>query len=125
MYQRLSNENAELLIHCLLIEQETPDFEVKEEDLHLLGKIIKKRIDVLKLPIKFNNIALLSVTIFCAVPGHAVVLLIDCLNKYENETVTVGKLCELYPMGFYTDKEVQRYVEEEIKTKLKKFSYVY
>ena len=123
--QPLSDTKAELLVKCLLMEQEKGDIKIDEKDLHLLGRIIQKRIDVLGLPIKFTNIALLSVGCFCEVAGGAVVLLIDCLNKFPNETITVGKLCEVYPDGFYTESELERYVETDIKTRKINFSDLY
>jgi hypothetical protein len=121
----LTKEQSEDLLICLQAEQIHGDIDISEYDMNFFGKVVKKRIDVLNLPISFTNLALLSLDCFCEVTGEAVVVLIECLDKYYEQTVTVKKLCLLYPNGFYTKDEFEKYVETKIKTGQIKFSTLY
>lgn len=120
----LNKDDAELLVRCILAEKQKLDI---KEDLsdNVLAHIVKKRIEVLNLPIKFTNIAYLAVNCFCKNPGHVVALLIDALTKYEGKEVTVEMLCDLYPKGFYTQSEFEDYVDTKLKPKTVKWSEIY
>jgi len=96
----------------------------KEINDSYLIQILKKKIEVLELPIKFNDYALVSVLVFCDRPGAIVLLLIDCLQEYENEEITVVKLVELYPFGFYSEQAMIDRINE-IKTGKSKWSEIY
>jgi hypothetical protein len=116
-YKPLSEKEGEMLIGCLLAEKSNSETfpqikeiqDCKPEDknypMFFLPKIILKRIEGFTLPISFNQFALIALLAFVDVPGTAILLLIDCLNKYEGQVVTVEKLCQLYPNGFYAEEE--------------------
>jgi hypothetical protein len=86
---------------------------------------VKKRIEVMDLPIKFTPLALLAINCFCDRPGAAVLLLVDALNYFKDKTVTVQTLRELYPVGFYTEAAMIDRVDNELKTKKDFYGYVY
>jgi hypothetical protein len=58
-------------------------------------------------------------------PGSAIILLIDTLNKYEGQIVTIKMLAELYPMGFYDEASLIKVIDEEIKPRKRKWSEIY
>lgn len=84
-----------------------------DKELPFTSKVVKKRIEVMKLPIEFTDAALLSIDIFTqGNPGRAVVFLIDALTKFENGIVSLNDVCEkLYPMGFYTEEALEEYID--------------
>ncbi len=92
---------------------------------NFFSQVIQKRIDVLKLPISFTNYAFATIPCFCNVVGEAVVLLIDCLNQYENKIVDIEKLCLLYPEGFYDHETFMQYVDDFIKKEKVNWSQIY
>ena len=117
MYSKISEEKMKLLVKLILAENDNINLisitEIKNETSLYLSNIILKRIEVLKLPIKFTYNALASVNIFVDRAGSAVLLLIDCLNNFnENHTVTVKDLCKLYPFGFYDEENFVKRIDE-------------
>ena len=100
---------------------------INKEELSklFLAQIINKRIEVMKLPIKFTDHALVAVSAFCDRPGYAVALLVDCLNKYEGQTVDCGMLADLYPMGFYDEPSLMKYVDDYLKPRKVKWAEIY
>lgn len=129
-YKQLSEESTKLLVSLLFIELEGNEEKLKQieedsESLSFLSKIVKVRIEGLNLPIKFTTLALIAVNCFCDRAGAAVLLLIDALNKFDGQTVTVQKLCELYPVGFYNEKTFLDIIDKQIKTKKLKWSDIY
>jgi hypothetical protein len=139
-YQPLSKENCVLLLKLTLAEMSAKEEEVSSKledigkELPFLSQIVQKRIEVLKLPIKFTPLALLAINCFADRPGAAVLFLIDALNKFkfedkpgsENPVVTVEMICtELYPLGFYTGDAMADRIDNEIIAKKDRFSYVY
>jgi hypothetical protein len=115
-FKQLDKDSADLLRRCVLLEQACDRGDVfdliDDEPLPELCQIVIKRVEVRKLPIKFTSIALISMCAFVDRPGHAMLFLIDCLKKYENQTVTVAKICELYPIGFYDELSAREECEK-------------
>ena len=129
-FRVLSKDECEMLLKLVFIES-NPEDEKRFNDnvekssfdeLPFLSKIVQRRIEVLKLPIKFSPLALIAICCFARVAGEAVVLLIDVLNKYENEIVTVSKLVDLYPAGFYDQPTFESILDN---LKGKKWSEIY
>lgn len=131
--QPLGEEKTTDLVRLIALSHQKLPIELTEEEMPFFCKVIQKRIDVLKLPIKFDIYSMLSITCFCDVVGQAVVLLIDCLTKFEKEiteenpiiNMTIDKLCDVYPWGFYKQKEFERYAETELKTRKAKWGGLY
>lgn len=125
----LTTENSHLLVRLLMMERNNESLPTKVIknflDANVAAQILKKRIEVLGLPIKFSDAAYCAISCFCNVPGHVVVLLIDCLEEFENETVTVDKLCMLYPVGFYTDEDFRSIIENKEEFLKRKWAYIY
>jgi hypothetical protein len=129
-FEQLTKTRAELFIKATLLEMTFNDAGTPEKDLPELGKILgiqilDKRIDVMKLPIKFTAPAKMAVLAYVDSPGKIIALLIDCLTAYEGQTVDVAKLVSLYPDGFYTQECFEKYVEELIKPKKIKWAEIY
>ena len=124
-HKPLSHEDAKSLFQFMMLEKD--NVEVPDEDLKdfFLAQIVKSRIDGMKLPVKYTNLGLVAINCFAHNPGQAVALLIDFLTRYENETITVDKLCKLYPFGFYTDEAFTDYVDNRLKTKSVKWAEIY
>ncbi len=100
----LSDGSAELLLRLILGVKGGGELKVKPDDLPFPSKIVAKRIEALKLPIKFTNAALIAVSVFADNPGKAVLFLMDALNKFEGKTLTLDAICtDLYPFGFYDE----------------------
>lgn len=123
-YEPLRDQQAQILARCAFAELGKQPI-VQQPELPFLTEIVKKRIEGLKLPIKFTDYALLAVNAFAKNPGEAVIVLIDALEKYEGEEVTTAKLCQLYPAGFYTRDSVESYIDDVLKPKLTKWSKIY
>lgn len=123
IYQQLTDEQSRMLISILLSNNE-PD--IPENEIPFPIKIIEKRIDVLKLPIKLTTTAkLLLLVLTDGNPGKMVTSLIDCLVKFENQTVTKDMVCDLYPNGFYNENSFIEYVDNYLKLKKSKWSEIY
>lgn len=103
--------------------EDKKDLEELEEEF--LIKILNKRIEGMKLPISFSPAAKMAILAFCDRPGSVVILLIDCLNAYEGQRVTVPMLVELYSDGFYDEGTLLRYIDDYMKLRKVKWSYVY
>jgi hypothetical protein len=132
-YKTLTADQAMLLAESIAIElhEETdphPDVLARlgaDLDMIPLVKILQKRIDALKLPIKFTVPGKMAVLALTDVPGQVMALLVDCLNAYEDKEVGAGHLANLYPWGFYSAVSFNQYVETLIKTRKVKWSELY
>jgi len=112
----------------MLITAENNGSALPEEimaDLPFVPQIIKRRVEVLNLPLVLTNTGLWGTICFAKNPGQAVVLLIDFLTRYEGEKLTANKLCELYPFGFYNEDALCDYIDNQIKPKKVKWSEIY
>lgn len=121
----MDQKRSELFVMAVMAEMQQQA--LKKEVLENLFEvqILNKRIEVYKLPIQFNDYAKMSLTAFCNTPGALIALLIDCLNKYEGQTVTCSMLADLYPMGFYDEPSLTKYIDEYLKTRKVKWSEIY
>lgn len=123
----LSKEQGQILMMALMAEETGSPLDpaMKKDRNWSLCAIIEKRIEVLKLPIKFTDYALIAHLAFSDRPGKSVMLLIDSLTKYEGQTVTSRMLCDLYPMGFYSDDTATDYIDNHLKKRTVKWSEIY
>jgi len=124
-FQELSQEDAAFLLQALAIERTGQDLPPEDVEASLLASIVKKRIDVLQLPVKYTTLGLLSIGCFAKNPGKAIVVLIDFLEKFENETITAEKLCTLYPWGFYNERSFTDYVDNFIRAGKARWAKIY
>jgi hypothetical protein len=99
--------------------------DVPEAEEAFLVQVLNKRIEVHNLPISFSGPAKMAVLALTDRPGSVVALLIDCLNAYEGQKVTVEKLADLYPTGFYDEDTLIRYADQYLKTRKVKWSDLY
>ncbi len=125
----LSDERAKMFVIATFTElkndKDGVDPEIPELENHFLIQILNKRIEALKLPIKFSCSAKLAALALADRPGAMVALLIDCLNAHEGETITSGHLAELYPAGFYDEDSMCKYIDEYIKPRKIKWAEIY
>ena len=82
-----------------------------EENLSFNARVVFRRICSLDLPIAFTLDAYKLIDQLCDEPGRAVVLLIDCLQRYEGRTVDAEMIAALYPEGFYRENGFRVMVE--------------
>lgn len=125
--ESMSKDGTEIFIKCVMAEQAGAKIDLHDGSLEVpfLTDILLKRIEGLKLPIAFTPIAALGINALVNNPGKAICLLVDALNKYEGETVTMEKLSELYPSGFYTEDSFEKYVDEYLKPRKVKWAEIY
>lgn len=121
----LSEEQAKLFLGCLISESRGVGMALSEAEWLFLSQIVRKRIEVMKLPIKFTDQALLAINALTDIPGGAVVIIVDALTRHEGETITVDKLAELYPFGFYDEGTFTDYVDNHLKPHRVKWAEVY
>lgn len=121
----LDEEGAELYALCLHSAWDEARNPLPQDCMPLGSQIIHARIIGMKLPIKFTDSALVAASALGINPGKAVVVLCDCLSAYEGGTVTIEKLTDLYPWGFYKDEVFRQIVDEWMKTGKHKWSHVY
>lgn len=121
----LDKETFKVLFTMALMEKEQKPFPDIPKEGRFLSNIIRKRVEVLKLPISFTEYAYMYIDLFVDRPGSAVLLLMDALEKYENQTVDIKKLAELYPDGFYDEETLIKIIDEEIKTGKRKWAEIY
>lgn len=127
-YKPMSPKQTELFLRATMSEMQDPDKKLgydENNDAFFLCAIIKKRIEVMKLPIEFTDTALLGICSLVDRPGCAVALLVDCLNAFEGQKVTVSKLASLYPWGFYDEESITRYVDEYLKPRKCRWAEIY
>jgi hypothetical protein len=126
IFKPLNDDQADFLFKLLSVKDDESKFKFKgDNEIPFLSDIVRRRINVMKLPIIFTDLALLAVNCFVDRPGSAVLLLIDALDKYENKVVTVSDLCMLYPDGFYTNEKLIDIIDNELKNKTRKWSEIY
>ena len=113
MPKKLTKEESKAYANLILMElmDNLPDEDKVEFSDMFSSQIIQKRIEAFELSIEFNIYALTCVSILCYSPGGVVILLIDCLNA-KLKKVTVANLTDIYPMGFYTQDELDIRIDE-------------
>lgn len=102
--------------------------EENSDTLPMIPKIIRKRIEVMQLPINFTISGLIAIdALACGNPGKAIAILIDCLTSFEgNLAVSADDLInKIYPNGFYSDDVFIDYVDNYIKQRKVKWAEIY
>jgi len=97
---------------------------VTEENLSFNARVVLRRISSLNLPIAFTLDAYKLIDQLCHEPGRAVVLLIDCLQRYEGRTVDAERIAAMYPNGFHR-ADVFRVMVEMLRAGEVKWAEVY
>lgn len=124
-YKPMDSRQSELFI-LAAIESVSPGVANADKiNNDMRSQIIDKRIEVLKLPIKFTTSAKLAVLALTDNPGKVVALLVDCLNNFEGQEITSREIAELYPVGFYDDATFERYIDEYLKPRKVKWAEIY
>jgi hypothetical protein len=127
----LKEKEAELFAMAVLLEQKTGRTlsadKIEDKEKSIAMDIIFKRIKAFNLPIGFTIPGIIALECLAGgSPGHLVVILIDCLNKYEDKMdVSLKDLSDIYPFGFYNDTVFGDYVDNYIKEKKIKWSFIY
>jgi len=127
-FKPLDDDSMKLLSRCLLVEMGIGSLKnpsIPDDELPFLSQIIKKRVDVLKLPVTLSSTGLLAVNAFAKNPGQAVALLIDFLTKFEGKEISATTLSELYPWGFYTEDSMNAYIDDYLKPRKVKWAEIY
>jgi len=131
-FKPMSEDAAKLFLEAVVVEsslykqgRDAFDFNIPENERSLAMQIILKRVEALKLPIKFSPLALCALEAFADNPGKVVVILIDCLCKFPNQTVDVQKLSEVYPWGFYKEDAFDDYVDNYLKPRKSMWAEIY
>lgn len=133
-FEPMDKEGAELFASAMFAEfgarkngkfDQIPVLDKVAADLPPELNIVLKRIEVLELPIKFTQTALIATLALARNPGKLVVLLIECLTMYEGKTIDVEKLSHLYPAGFYKEEALADIIDNYMKTRKCKWSWVY
>lgn len=150
----LSREQSMMLATMLLSDQFSKDVIENEDqflslqtekvrenmDLLFFPCAIQKRIDYMKLPIRFTNEALIAVLAMCDRIGAAIMLLVDCLDEFTPKVdyvtlkdmprdayhiVSLQDLIDMYPWGFYDfdDSAFQDFMETKIKRNRDNFDF--
>lgn len=123
-FKELDKEQAKYYLNCVYVESSNLKLEAEPTDF--CSRLIKSRIQNLHLPIKFTDIALFAaISLHECNPGKAITILIDCLCKYKDDEVTVAKLTEVFPWGFYDEVTFTDYVDNYLKPKKTLWSEIY
>lgn len=95
-------------------------------------EVVKRRIEVMKLPITFTTSALIAFTLLPDRVGGVVTMLIDLLMNFENKLVSMEEIALTYPSGFYSEpgliERIEFFKADQTKPEDKrecKYSYVY
>lgn len=132
--QALSESNAKLFFQAALAEQMKGVVEYTKESFDGIRTdglaILDRRLEVYNLPIKFSEGAMLLAAVLPDRVGALIVLLIDVLENYENDVVTVEKLAEIYPYGFYNEEALCKRIDQIKADRAEearsiKYSYIY
>lgn len=88
--------------------------------------VVLKRVKAMSLPISFTFGALLTMAFMPDRVGGVVIMLIDLLTEYEGQVVTVEKVTQKYPYGFYSEHAlIERIDGLKADPTKEKFGYVY
>ena len=122
---------AKLFAMAVLLEQSSGRAlladTIDENEKSMAMDVVLKRIKAFDLPIGFTIPGLVALE--CLAGGNAgslIVILIDCLNKYEGRMdVSLKDLSDIYPFGFYNDEVFTDYVDNYLKPRKLKWSQIY
>lgn len=123
----LEPDESKLLFKLLMVcnsgEEDKSNMEGVNEQFFI--QVIRKRIEVMKLPIEFTSTGIMCFFLFPKSVGAAVAMLIDCLTVYEGKKVDANLIGTLYPSGFYKEEALEDYIDNYLKPKKVKWSHVY
>lgn len=130
----LSPEQSRMMIQATVMDMSDGEKAMSQSDVARMFPegvpfpigVVTKRIDAMKLPISFTLGALLMTSIMPDRAAGVVIMLIDLLSEYEGQVVTVKKVAQKYPFGFYSeDALIERIDELKADPAKEKFGYVY
>lgn len=126
----MTEEQTKLFATVMMAELNGTDVkdwnDMEESERPFIMSVIKKLIDVFKLPINFTTGGVLALEILTrGRVGYAIAALIDCLGKYEGKTVNVEMMSELYPWGFYKEEVAEDYIDNYLKPRKVKWAEIY
>lgn len=102
-----------------------PVLDKPQDDFPPLLNIMMLRIEKMELPIKFTQTAAIGCLALVRNPGQIVVFLIECLTMYEGKVVDMDKIAHLYPAGFYKEEALADIIDNYMKPRQCKWSWVY
>lgn len=130
--QPLNKDDSILLVQLTISESQNSGLAQKVLDSikdEFLYNVYKKRVEVMKLPLKMTPETLLFLLSVSDRPGHVTCFIIDCLElqrDLKKETLTLTDIVDnLYPWGFYTEEGFIDRIDNEIKQGKSEFSFVY
>lgn len=124
----MSRDQSEGFIYAVLADEKSENLreESWEELLPFGALVVKKRVEMLKLPISFTIGGYLALGVLSnGNPGRAVISLCDCLSEYEGKTVSAKEVADLYPWGFYNEDSLVDIIDNWMKTKKHKWNHIY
>jgi len=126
-YEPLTPEGTEQFMKILLSEpKEGAEESMIGDEAPFPIKILNSRIEALELPISFDFKGKLLALIYTdGNPGKIVTLLIDCLTKFEGQTIDQDKIVDVYPYGFYTEDSFMDLIDNYFKKRKVKWSELY
>ena len=109
-------------------EREEAVLNAMEKDNFFLYMVYKKRMEVLKLPLKLTVTALLFLLMLSDRAGHVTTWIVDCLELQDSlgkEEIDTNDICNhLYPFGFYSEDGLRKRIDE-IQLRKGKWDFVY
>jgi hypothetical protein len=123
-YAPLSKTKADFFAAAVVLSCAPPQ-PLEDIEKSFLIQVLNKRIEVIKLPISFTPTAKMGILAFVDRAGYLVTLLIDCLNAFEGKKVDIEMLAALYPVGFYDEPTLDRYIDGFLKPRRVKWAEIY
>lgn len=133
-FKPMDEEGTKLFAQALFAEygmksegrfDEIPVLDKSNTEFPPLLNIMLLRIEKMELPIKFTQTAVIGCLGLVRNPGQIVVFLIECLTMYEGKTVDMDKISHLYPAGFYNEEALADIIDNYMKPRKCKWSWVY
>jgi len=122
-FEPMTRDQTGNLMAILMNEAEP---QIPDSEMPFAIQILDKRVSVMNLPIKFTLKGKLAMWVLTdGNPGRMMTALIDCLTNHEGQEITAEIICELYPVGFYSENSLMDYVDNYIKTRQVKWSQIY
>jgi hypothetical protein len=127
-YQEMDEDMMYVFMSLFQIEKGYPDFKIPKKQIPPEAAILKQRIDVLDLPLKYTEPALVVLAGLAGRIGFCILALIDCLNilvplKKDLTVENIGM--HVYPNGFYTNECASEIINKYMKTKIADNSNIY
>ena len=128
----MTKEQSETFIHLTMMGQEgrlKVCEDIIKDEVPSIFLLAYKRYQAFKMEDKLDLDVLLLVEVFAGgVPGRAVFMLIDILNRFEDDNKKVSwdtVVMQMYPMGFYAPSIIQTIVDGYVKTNKLRNSEIY